>query len=128
MRGELLYQDVSKGSLLLSSPYVGARGADVFIGKLQYRAGVTYGFPVLYPDIGIGNIFYTHRIRLQPFYDVAYTNATKATHQWTRSAGVECIVDFSFPPVSIGVRYAKLLSGFDGNPDRFEIFLPVERF
>ncbi|HUR31042.1 MAG TPA: hypothetical protein VMZ69_06390, partial [Saprospiraceae bacterium] len=52
LRGELLFQDIRKGSIQLGSPYVGARGFDEFIGKLQYRGGVTYGFPILYPDIG----------------------------------------------------------------------------
>lgn len=128
MRGELLSQNISEGFIQLSSPYRGARGFDVFIGKSQYTASVTYGFPLIYPDIGIGNIFYTKRIRLQPFYDIAYTNAEEANYNWTRSAGIEAIVDFDFPPISVGVRYSRLISGFDGTPDRFEIFLPVDRF
>ena len=128
VRGELLSQNLDEGSIQLSSPYAGARGFDEFIGKFQYTAGVTYGFPLLYPDIGIGNIFYTRRVRLQPFYDIAYTNAEEANYKWSRSAGLEAIVDFDFPPISVGLRYSRLISGFDGTPDRFEIFLPVERF
>ena len=72
--------------------------------------------------------FYTRRIRLQPFYDIAYTNAEEANYQWSRSAGLEAIIDFDFPPISVGFRYSRLISGFDGSPNRFEVFLPVERF
>ena len=128
VRGELLSQDIRESSIQLGSPYAGARGFDEFIGRTQYRVGVTYGFPLLYPDIGIGNIFYTRRIRLQPFYDIAYTNAEEANYQWSRSAGLEAIIDFDFPPISVGFRYSRLISGFDGSPNRFEVFLPVERF
>ena len=126
--GEILSQDVSEGSIQLSSPYRGARGFDQQIGKTQYAMNLTYGFPVLYPDIGIGNIFYTRRIRLQPFYDVAYSKAAESDQQWTRSAGVELIADFDFPPVSVGIRYSRLLDGYSERQNRFEIFLPVERF
>lgn len=128
VQGEFLRQDVREGSIQLSSPYRGARGFENFIGKIQYSASITYGFPIAYPDIGIGNIFYTRRIRLQPFYDIAYTNAEDTDFSWTRSAGLEGIIDFDFPPVSIGLRYSRLLSGFESNPDRFELFLPVARF
>lgn len=128
LRGELLTQDIRDGSIQLGSSYAGARGFDEFIGKTQYRGGVTYGFPFLYPNMGIGTIFYTRRIRLQPFYDVAYSDAEEADHNWTRSTGLEALIDFEFPPVSVGFRYTHLLSGFNGSPHRFEIFLPVERF
>lgn len=127
-RGEFLSQEIGEGSIQLGSPYVGARGFDAFIGKKQYSSGVTYGFPIAYPDIGIGSILYTRRIRLQGFYDVAFTDAEESPFQWMRSAGVEGLIDFEFPPITLGLRYARLLSGYEGSPDRFEIFLPVQRF
>jgi hypothetical protein len=96
-------------------------------GETQYRVGITYGFPLAYPDIGIGNIFYTRRIRLQPFYDVAYVNFEDQERS-LHSAGLEFIVDFEFPPLVVGVRYSRLLKGHEGSPDQFEIFLPLEKF
>ena len=128
IQGEFLSQDVSEGSIQLSSPYSGPRGFDRNIGKIQYTGSVTYGFPLFYPNMGIGNIFYTKRIRMHGFFDVGYTTATDNEFEWSRSAGVECIVDFEFPPISVGVRYSRLLSGYNGNPDRFEVFLPILRF
>ena len=128
LHGEFLSQDVREGSIQLSSPYRGARGFNQDIGKIQYSSGITYGLPLLYPDIGIGNIFYTRRIRLHGFYDVAYTNAEMPAFSWTRSVGAELIVDFDFPPISVGLRYAYLLSGLDGTAHKLEFFLPIARF
>ncbi len=128
VQGEFLYQDTSDGSQQLYSSYVGARGFGVSDGHKQYRIGVTYGFPIFYPDIGIGNIFYSRRIRMQPFYDLAYTDDLNSPSRWMRSVGAELIIDFEFPPVSIGVRFSKLLSGYAGNSNVLEFFIPVQRF
>jgi len=128
VQGEFLSQDISNGSIQLGSSYVGARGFDVVDGQNQYRIGLTYGFPICYPDIGIGSIFYSRRIRLQPFYDVAYTDDEDSPSRWMRSAGAEMIIDFKFPPISIGLRFSKLLSGYVGKSNVLEFFIPVERF
>jgi hypothetical protein len=65
---------------------------------------------------------------MQPFFDIAYTNDTRVPHSNMRSAGAEIIVDFDFPPISVGVRYARLLDGYAGSPDRFQLFIPSQRF
>lgn len=59
VNGEVIIQDISDGSIQLSSNYDGARGFPYYEGQTQYHVGLTYGFPLWYPDIGIGNIFYT---------------------------------------------------------------------
>lgn len=128
LRAEYLSQDTSGSSIQLSNPYAGARGYGLADGKKQYRVGLTYGFPIWYPDIGFGNIFYTKRVRLQPFFDIAYTDDRKARSKWMQSIGTELIVDFHFPPLSVGVRYSKLLSGGSKNSNVFEFFIPVQRF
>lgn len=126
--GEYLQQDIRETSIQLGSNYAGPRGFDFADGEKQYRVGVTYGFPLLYPDIGFGNILYTRRIRMQPFYDIGYIQVPGATTDVFRSAGAEIIIDFDFPPLSVGFRYARLLEGHTGNKNRFEFFIPSQRF
>ncbi|MEO6130793.1 MAG: hypothetical protein ABIQ02_03015, partial [Saprospiraceae bacterium] len=128
LRSEYLSQDTNSTSIQLSNPYVGARGYGSVEGKHQYRFGITYGFPIWYPDFGYGNIFYSKRVRLQPFFDVAYSDDINAPARWMRSTGAELIVDFNFPPISLGIRYSKLLSGDSKNSNVFEFFIPVQRF
>lgn len=128
LHGEFLSQDLNEGSIQLGSNYAGARGFPQIDGQTQYRGGITYGFPILYPDIGFGNILYTRRVRMHLFYDIAYAKMIDQSTRSMRSAGVEGIIDFDFPPVSVGLRYSKLLSGYSGSGHQFEIFLPVSRF
>ncbi len=127
VQGEALVQELEEGSLQLNSSFAGARGFPYVEGEKQYRLGITYGFPVWYPDRGLGNIFYTRRIRLQPFFDMAYVRGAANKEEMT-SAGMEMILDFKFPPVSVGIRYARLLSGQFGNANQFEFFIPAQRF
>ncbi len=128
LHAEYMRQDIREGSIQLGSLYAGARGFDVVDGTNQYRVGFTYGFPLWYPDMGFGNIFYSRRIRLQPFFDLAYTDDERFTFSGMKSLGAELLVDFDFPPVSIGLRYARLLEGYTGNANRFELFIPSQRF
>lgn len=128
LQGEYLTQDIDQNSIQLSNAYRGARGYNPVDGKKQYGLSLTYGFPIWYPDFGYGNIFYSRRVRLQPFYDVAYTDDIHAPAKWLRSAGAELIVDFNFPPLSLGIRYSRLLSGNLSNPNVFEFIIPVQRF
>ncbi len=126
--GEYLSQKISANTILLSTPFAGARGYDQLNGTKEYRLGLTYGFPVWYPDFGLGSILYSRRVRLQPFYDVAYSDDKNARAKWMRSLGAEVIVDFQLPPFSIGLRYSKLLSGGNRQSNVFEFFIPVQRF
>jgi hypothetical protein len=128
IQGEWLSQELSVGSIQLGNTYRGARGFPYVEGEKQYTVGLTYGFPVWYPDRGIGNIFYTKRIRLQPFYDVAYSDDPSLAQHWMGSTGMEVIVDFDFPPITLGLRYSRLLRGVEGSPNQFEFFIPAQRF
>ncbi len=128
LQGEYLTQDIDQNSIQLSSSYRGARGYSEVNGKNQYGVSLTYGFPIWYPDFGYGNIFYSRRVRLQPFYDVAYSDDEHAPAKWMRSVGAELIVDFHFPPISLGLRYSRLLSDGQKNPNVFEFIIPVQRF
>ena len=128
LTSEFLTQDLNPGSLQLGSNYAGARGFNQPDAADNYRVGITYGFPLLYPDLGFGNVLYTRRLRLQPFFDMAYTSDPEALSSTLKSAGAELLIDFEFANITLGLRYSRLLSGFEGNPNRFELFLPSQRF
>ena len=76
--GESLIQNLEPGSIQLSSRYAGPRGFNVPDDDRNYQLGFTYGFPLLYPDVGFGNVAYIRRIRLQPCFDIAYTSDPEA--------------------------------------------------
>lgn len=128
LQGEVLFQEISDNAIILRSDYMGARGFAYNYGQTQYKVGITYGFPLFYPDRGFGNVLYTRRIRLQPFFDYAYTNDAQAPDDILSSVGAEVIFDFRFPPLSVGFRYSHLLSGYRGLPDVLEFFVPSIRF
>jgi hypothetical protein len=128
LESEYLTQDLGEGAIQLNHSFAGARGFPYVDGEKQYHVGITYGFPVWYPDRGIGNIFYMQRIRVQPFYDYAYTNDPLAADTDMQSAGAELVVDFAFPPITLGLRYSRLIAGYHGNANQFEFFIPSRRF
>jgi hypothetical protein len=97
----------------------------------MYKVGVNYHFPLVYPDLGVGNLVYFLRVRANAFYD--YTDLKfyrRNQHLQLRSAGGELFFDTKWwneYPVSFGIRYSRL---FDGelerlNPNQWEFVLPV---
>jgi len=101
----------------------------------QWKLGVNYHFPLVYPDWGFGNIVYFQRIRANAFYDFTRRNGfdirtkAEATYDY-RSYGAEIFFDTKWwnqQPVSFGVRYSRLLdAGVQGlDPNQFEFVLPV---
>ena len=127
LTGESLTQDLT-ASIQLSSRYAGARGFNLPDAEENYRLGITYGFPLLYPDVGLGNILYIKRIRLQPFFDIAYTSDPETLTSTVKSTGAEVLVDFEFGNLTLGFRFVRLLLGYEGDPFRFEFFIPPYRF
>ena len=128
LTGEYLGQNLDPGSLQLGSSYAGVRGIDLPDADENYRLGFTYGFPLLYPDLGFGNVGYVRRIRLQPFFDIGYTSDPQAVSNTLKSTGVELLIDFSFNAFSIGFRFSRLLSGNEGSANSIEFFIPSQRF
>lgn len=125
--GEYLTQDLEQ-SIQLASRYAGARGFNLPDDENNYRIGITYGFPLLYPDLGLGNILYVRRIRLQPFYDFAYTSDSDPLYYSLQSTGAELLLDFEFGDLTLGFRFVRLLSGYEDDSFRFELFIPPYRF
>ena len=97
----------------------------------MYKVAVNYHFPLLYPDLGIGNIVYFLRMRANAFYD--YTDLKflrRDQHLQLRSAGGELFFDTKWwneYPVSFGIRYSRLFdSELEGlNPNQWEFVLPI---
>ncbi len=86
-----------------------------------WRLGISYQFPVAYPDFGIGGIVYFRRIRLAPFFDLMRADGINY-----KSVGSECILDinvFNVEPISIGIRWARRLDLDEGN--EFSLILPI---
>ncbi|MFN8251476.1 MAG: hypothetical protein U0V75_06300 [Ferruginibacter sp.] len=119
---------------LFSKSFSYARGYEALSTRKMYKLGASYHFPLLYPDGGIPGLLYFQRIRASLFYD--YNNATARvngvlTDIINRSTGTEIYFDtkvWNSLPVTIGVRYARLLDTDLLNPgvkNRWEIILPV---
>ena len=126
--GESLVQDVNEESVQLNSNYAGARGYDILDGAHNYRVGITYGLPIAYPDIGFGSIFYVSRVRVNPFFDMAYTDSRMSLSNELKSTGVEVLLDFDVSSITVGFRYSRLLSPVDGSKNAFDIYIPLLRF
>jgi hypothetical protein len=98
-----------------------ARGYDPVESDKIWRFGLSYEFPVLYPDFGVAGIVYLRRVRLRPFYDYMKADDVSFT-----SVGAEFLLDlnlFNVEPVSVGFRWAKRLDLDRGND--FALILPM---
>jgi len=133
------YQKRDTLSDLFSNTFSYARGYEALSTRRMYKVGVNYHFPICYPDWGISGIVYFLRIRANAFYDynnakarLVYSNGSNIlTDVINRSTGGEIYFDtkvWNSLPVSIGVRYARLLDTDLLNPtvkNRWEIILPI---
>lgn len=97
----------------------------------MYKVGFNYHFPLLYPDMGIGNIVYFLRLRANAFYDYTDLKFYRSNqHLQLRSAGGELYFDTKWwneYEVSFGIRYSRLMDGeLEGlGPNQWEFILPV---
>lgn len=116
-----------------SDNYDGARGYEPLNTRMMYKAAVNYHFPICYPDVGVGNIFFLQRIRANVFYDYNISRLryrSKLADIKYRSAGTEVFFEgklWNALSAGIGVRYSHLLDPdlqYPGNKNQFEIVLP----
>jgi hypothetical protein len=104
------------------------------------KVGVSYYFPIAYPDAGFANLLYVLRLRGYLYYDHThatqtrfYTNGASFNGNF-RSAGAAVFFDariFNQQSISFGIRYSHLLDTdqFGGNgKNRIELVLPVAIF
>lgn len=104
------------------------------------KVGVSYHFPVFYPDAGLANLAYLLRLRGYLYYDHTYATSNQFTLNGApfrakfRSAGAAVFFDtkwFNQQSISFGIRYSRLLDTdyFGGNgKNRVELVLPVSIF
>ena len=121
-----------------SSGFPFSRGYEGTNFYRMYKWGANYHFPLLYPDLGAGNIVFVLRVRANVFFDETVVqdfkqNREKLTANF-RSTGTEITFDTKWwnqVKVSFGFRYSYLLDqdvfGKSG-PHRWEIILPVNIF
>ncbi len=119
---------------LFSNNFPYARGYEALNTRQMYKLAANYHFPLVYPDWGLGNIFFIQRIRANAFFDYANSRARvrgQLTDIINRSAGGELYFDskiWNALPASIGIRYSHLLDTDLQNPratGRWEIILPI---
>lgn len=81
---------------LFSSLYSVSRGYDAFTAERFERAGVTYAFPLFYPDFALGPFAYFRRVQGAAYYDYAYAaRRDNSVHLLLRSFGGEITTDLS---------------------------------
>ena len=113
-------------------PY--SRGYQALSTRRMYKIGFNYHLPLLYPDLGFGNILFIQRIRANSFFD--YTSARAKINGSlaeikNRSAGVELYVDsklWNALPATFGIRFSHLLDTDYNNPgvkNRWEFIIPI---
>ena len=121
------------GQYLFSNNFAMARGYQAFNYPRMWRYSANYHFPVIYPDLGIGNIVYFLRMRANLFYDDMSLKSLRTKRVFNlRSVGSEIYFDTKWwnqQAVSFGFRYSRLLdTGIfqtKPNPNRFEFIMPL---
>lgn len=119
---------------IFSNNFPFSRGYTALRTRTMYKFGANYHFPLLYPDWGFGNIAFAQRIRANAFFD--YTNVYARLNGVlqdipAKTVGGEIYLDgkiWNALPISIGVRYSRLLDTDLLSPGRqnvWEIVLPV---
>lgn len=85
------------------------RGYDYRYHKELYRVSADYNFPILYPDLELGPLFYLKRIKGNLFYDHGI-GRYGGENSLYNSIGIELSADFymlSMPiPFDMGMRYS----------------------
>lgn len=122
----------TKREYAFSNSFPFSRGYSSVDFPSMFRFGFNYHFPLLYPDMGFGNIVYFKRIRANPFYDFTQVkNPVSADQFQFRTTGAELFFDTKWwnqQDVSFGIRYSHLLDyrilGIK-QPNQWEIILPV---
>lgn len=114
IKGGWMIQDPE--AFLMSNLVSLPRGHHPIRSKKFVKASVDYVFPILYPDLKIGPVFYFKRIRANLFYDYGKGTdilvSSNGTNEWIDddfvSMGMELTTDFHFAhimfPVNSGIR------------------------
>lgn len=89
-------------------------------------ATADYAIPIYLGDVNVTKLLYLKRLQLIPFCDAACFQSKDKTWNPMLSYGADVLLDFHVVefgiPLSLGVRYARLGTGFDANtnPNTFQ--------
>lgn len=133
------YQRVDTMSFIFSNRFSMSRGYDNYYYRTMWRLSGNYHFPIIYPDLGFGNLIFVQRVRGNIFYDYSkvysgFFHSTAVPVRNLRSTGIEIYFDtkvWNELPVSFGLRVSHLLDDGRNLPrdargsNWFEFILPV---
>ncbi len=116
-----------------SNGFAMARGYEAIDYPRMWRTSFNYHMPLLYPDLGIGNIVYFLRVRSNFFYDDMHLKSLRTGKVINfRSTGTEIYFDTKWwnqQNVTFGLRYSRLLDTKlfvkPPNPNRWEFIMPI---
>lgn len=119
---------------LFTNTFSYSRGYEALSSRRMFKWGVNYQLPVLYPDIGVGNIIFFQRVRVNGFFD--YTDAYRRyngalTDIINRSTGAEVSFDakvWNILPVTFIIRYSHLLDTdivYPRATNKWEFIIPL---
>ena len=117
-----------------SNGFAMARGYDAIDYPRMWRTSFNYHMPLVYPDLGIGNIVYFLRVRSNFFYDDMHLKSLRTGKTINlRSTGTEVYFDTKWwnqQSVTFGLRYSRLLDTKmfvkPPNPNRWEFIMPID--
>ncbi|MEY3577649.1 MAG: hypothetical protein RL394_1234, partial [Bacteroidota bacterium] len=117
-----------------SNGFAMARGYDAIDYPRMWRTSFNYHMPLIYPDLGLGNIVYFLRARSNFFYDDMHLKSLRTGKVINlRSVGMEIYFDTKWwnqQSVTFGLRYSRLLDTKlfvnSPNPNRWEFIMPID--
>jgi hypothetical protein len=100
----------------------------------MWRVSANYHFTIAYPDVGFAQLVYLLRLRANAFFDASWVRSLRMQRTTPlRSVGMEMFFDTKWwnqVPVTIGVRYARLLDADampkPPNPNFWEFIIPID--
>jgi hypothetical protein len=108
-----------------------SRGYSRIDAPRNWKIGLNYHFPLVYPDWGFGNIVYFLRVRGNVFHDYTEIKSLRTGNKFGfSSTGGEIFFDTKWwneYTVTFGLRYSRLADGelLGLAPNQWEFILPV---
>ncbi len=126
---EVEREEQRRTNYLFSSRYAISRGYDGFTAERFRRVGVTYAFPLLYPDYALGPVAYVRRVQGNVFFDYGYAaRRDNSAHVLLRSSGVEVTTDVApiqlRSPLRTGLRFSYRMDELPRMRSDFLLSLP----
>ncbi len=79
------------------------RGMTIILPKRYYGLLISYNFPIVYPDSGIGNILYIKRLIAKPFYNIGSYDKEIFTSYGSDIVAKVHVFNITFP-LDVGIR------------------------